>query len=102
MVYTTGVGVQVYINNTVVVQQNTSTSSSQTTARSGHIVIGRDYVDDTSTLPFYGKLTVDWLTIWDQPDRSFSFFYYSLFWILDSSTEHFGLFWILVFLGCDV
>ena len=35
-------------------------------------------------------------------DRSFSFFDYSLFWNLDSSTGHFGLFWMLIFLGCDV
>ena len=58
MVYTTGAGVQVYIDNMVGVQQNTPTSSVHTTLRSGHIVIGRLYENN-----YYGKLTVDWLMI---------------------------------------
>ena len=64
MVYTTGVGVQVYIDNVVKVQGNTPTSSNVTIVRSGHIVIGRHYVDTDS---FVAKVTVDWLTIWDRP-----------------------------------
>ena len=66
MVYTTGVSVQVYIDNMVVVQKNESESKSLTSLRSGHIVLGR-YYENTGSPIFYGKLTVDWLTIWDRP-----------------------------------
>ena len=66
MVYTTGAGMQVYTDNVVKVQKHTPTSSNPTATRSGHIMIGRRYVD-TSTSTFYGKVTVDWLTIWDRP-----------------------------------
>ena len=65
MVYTTGVGVQVYIDNTMFVQKNNPTSNTLTTLRSGHIVIGRYYIDSGTS--FFGKLTADWLTIWDRP-----------------------------------
>ena len=67
MVYTTGVSVQVYIDNDVVVQKNESVARSLTAFRSGHILIGRQYANDDATSQSHGELTVDWLTIWDQP-----------------------------------
>ena len=66
MVYTTGVAVQVYMDNTMVVQESDPDSLDVTSVRNGHIVLGRYRVNSASP-GFYGKLTVDWLTIWDRP-----------------------------------
>ena len=59
MVYTTGVSVQVHIDNTVVVQQNESVPRSLTAFRSGHIVIGRQYANNDGSPQNYGELTID-------------------------------------------
>ena len=69
MVYTTGVSMQVYINNVVVAQKNVSVSRPLTAFRSGHILIGRQYANDDvgASHQSHGELTVDWLTIWDRP-----------------------------------
>ena len=48
MVYTTGVAVQVYFDNMVVVQKNESEFKSLTSLRSGHIVLGRYYENSGS------------------------------------------------------
>ena len=64
MVYTTGIGVQVYIDNTMFTEDNEPASNALTTLRSGHILIGRYWINSDSV---YGKLTADWLTLWDRP-----------------------------------
>ena len=64
MMYTVGVDVQFYLDNVMVAQEG-GRSTSTTSIRSGHIFIGRHFVYGDGF--FNGKLTVDWLSIWDRP-----------------------------------
>ena len=60
-------GIQVYVDNDLKAETYGSSflnSSNPTTLTSGHIVLGRRLVNDGS---HYGRLSVDWLTIWDRP-----------------------------------
>ena len=62
-IYRKDVGAELYIDNTLKAQDNVAETKTITTHRTGHVVLGR-YVDDSVV---HGKLTVDWLTIWDRP-----------------------------------
>ena len=63
--YRKDVGTEVYINNVLKGTDYSGETKTNTAERSGHIVLGRYYADSTGNL--HGKLTVDFLTIWDRP-----------------------------------
>ena len=53
-----------YIDSVQKGQKRITDPASITTQRSGHIMLGKSKL---ATGFRYGKVTVDWLTIWDRP-----------------------------------
>lgn len=66
MIYTVGVGVEMYIDNALV-SGNTDNAGYPGGQQNGHIVLGRHYVDAHDIDRRYGKATIDSISIWDKP-----------------------------------
>ena len=58
-------GAEFYIDNVLTTEEITPGSDTVTTEGSGHILLGRYHAESTEYK--YGRVTVDWMTIWDRP-----------------------------------
>ena len=53
------------MDNVLEGQTDQATSGAPEAERNGHIVLGRFFTNSSVSYP--GRLTVDWMTIWDRP-----------------------------------
>ena len=66
-VYTVNSGADLYINSQLKASSHQPQNIETSTLRSGHIVLGVTHSNNVNVGQNYGKITIDYLTIWEKP-----------------------------------